>query len=104
MPADALPQPRPGTRILPGTAPYRRAWADPLGRPLRGKVVLTGQTRIEAGVLVVLPAPVTVELVDGVLDVILPCGPYRMAADLRTVDGAPVSDDGTFTVSPEPER
>lgn len=97
MPTDAKPQERTGA--LPGTVPYRREYRDALGRPMDGTVTLTGQARTELGGIVVLPAPVTVELVGGVLDVHLPPDTYTLQATLRTVDRDRTADSDTVTVA-----
>lgn len=65
---------------------------------MSGSVTLTGQTRSATGSTVVVPAPVAVALVDGVLDVQLPLDSYRVEATLRTVDGVRVSDVDTITL------
>lgn len=97
----AQPQPYPGDLLaaLPGTVPYRRTYADVLGRPMTGSVTITGQARTDTGGTVVVPAPVAVALVDGVLDVALPPDTYRVEAALRTVDGARIADNDTVTLT-----
>lgn len=97
MPADALPVPHP--QSLAGTVNYRRSYLDTLGRPMRGDVTLTGSARSASGDAVVVPAPVAVPLVDGVLDVNLPPDVYRVVANLRTADGARVTDSDTVTLT-----
>ena len=97
MPDPALPIPR--STPLEGTAHLVRLYADPLGRPMRGVVTISGGARSELGSSVVVPAPVTVELVDGVLDVSLPPGDYSIVAMLRTIDGERVSDQDTVTLT-----
>jgi hypothetical protein len=94
MPADALPVPWPTS--LPGTVRYRREYRDVLGRAMRGTVTLTGSERRDAGGVVILPVSVTVELVDGVLEVDLPADTYHLSAALRTVDGKSASDTATL--------
>jgi hypothetical protein len=95
------PQPYPGDLVVavPGAVPYRRIYRDAIGRPLTGKVTLTGKTRHTVDGLVVVPAPVEVELVDGALAVDLPPDDYDLAAELRTADGRRVTDADTVTVS-----
>lgn len=97
MPDPALPEPR--QRSVPGAVPFTRTWVDALGQPLSGTVTLTGKTRVDLGGVSVLPAPVSVQLAGGVLDVRLPPGTYRFEADLRTTAGVKVTDAGTITVS-----
>lgn len=91
MPTPALPyEPTRGT--LTGAVPVRREYRDLVGRPMSGKVTIVAGARGTAGNAVVPAAPVTVELVGGVLDVQLLPGTYQLAADLRTVDGDRVDD------------
>lgn len=91
------PAPYPGD-TAPGGATWRRTWRDPLGRPMSGTVTLTGTARHDTGDLSVLPAPVTVALVDGSVDVTLPADTYRWQATLRTVDGQRTTDIGTVAL------
>lgn len=96
MPVDAKPIPWP--EPLTGLISYRREYRDILGRPMRGTVTITGTERTDSGGAVVLPAPVSVGLVAGVLEVDLPPDTYRIAATLRTVDGQRTSDTDTVTL------
>lgn len=96
MPADALPIP--WETALEGTMHYRREYRDILGRAMRGQVTITGTERTDTDGGVVLPAPVTVELVGGVLEVDLPPDTYRLSAALKTVDGVRVTDSDTVTL------
>lgn len=78
----------------PGATPtghYRRTFTDPLGRPLAGKVTLTGQTRHDHDGHSTLPAPVSVDLADGTLDVTLPLDTYQLEGRLITSDGTRVA-------------
>lgn len=95
------PQPYPGDVLgaLPGTVRWRKEYRDALGRPLAGTVTLTGKTRADHGELTVLPAPVPQSLVDGVLEVDLPPDTYLFTAQLRTAEGARVTDEGAFTLA-----
>ena len=97
MPTPALPIPWP--EPIPGSVTYRRIYQDTLGRPLRGKVTITGAARTQAGDVVVPPAPVVVDVVDGTLTVDLPPDTYRITAELRTKEGAKVTDTDTITVA-----
>lgn len=90
MPADALPEPR--RAPLPGTVPVRRVYVDALNRAMSGEVVVSGGDRADVGDHVVVPAPVTVPLVGGVLEVDLRPGAYKLTAKLRTVDGDKTND------------
>jgi hypothetical protein len=96
MPDPALPIPR--ATPLPGTVPLRREYRDPLGRPMTGSVVLTGRSTAGGGYA---PAPVTVAVPAGVLEVDLPPDTYEAAATLRTVDGVRVSVRDTITLEGE---
>lgn len=96
------PQPYPGDLIAPPSDRVRlhREYRDVLGRPLRGKIRIDGAARAKAGESVTAAARVTVELVDGCLDVELPPGRYRLSSsDLRTVDGSQASEDDEVTLS-----
>lgn len=95
MPTDALPQPWP---MPVGAATFRRVYRDALGRPMRGRITLTGTQRTDYGDTSILPAPVTVELVDGVAAADLPPDTYTWTADLRTAEGARVTDSGQITL------
>lgn len=88
------PQPYPGDLIvsLPGTVHYRREYRDALGRPMRGRVTITGAARSEHDGVVTLPAPVVVDVADGILDVDLPPDTYTITAALRTRDGDRASE------------
>ena len=96
MPAPALPEAWPTP--LPGTVTLRREYRDPLGRPMRGKVTLTGSERHDGDGLTVLPVAVTVDLNGGVLEVALPPDTYTLTAALRTTDGERVSDSSTVVL------
>lgn len=96
MPADALPVAWPAP--LPGAVRYQRYYRDPAGRPLAGKVTITGVERTQDGAQVVVPAAVTVKLVGGSLDVDLSPDTYTLVAELRTVDGVRATDKDTITV------
>ena len=100
MPTPALPRQEP-TPLANGVRLYRE-YRDMLGRPMDGKAVITGTARSEAGVVVVPAAPVTVDIVGGVLDVSLPPDTYTVVAELRTVERRSVSDSHTITLATEP--
>lgn len=97
MPVDAKAAPWP--EPLAALIHYRRDYRDVLGRPMRGTVTITGTARSDADGTVILPAPVTVELAAGVLEVDLPSDTYRIEAALRTVDGFRTSDTDTVTLT-----
>jgi hypothetical protein len=102
MPAPALPQP--WHSHLPGSVAFRRVYRDALGRPMTGTVTLTGQNHTEMGGAVIPPAPVAVEIVNGVVEVNLPPDTYTLTAALRTADGSRVSDSATVVVGTSQER
>lgn len=83
---------------LTGSVRCYREYRDVLGRPLTGVVTITGQTRTEVGGQTVLPLPVLVEIVGGVLDVNLPPDTYSLVADLRTVEQARATDKATIVL------
>lgn len=97
MPAEALPYDARPTGATP-TGRLYRVYADALSRPMRGQITLQGQTRTEVDGRVVLPAPVLVDLVDGVLDVTLPPDTYTLTAALRTVDGTRAQETASVVV------
>lgn len=94
MSSPEQPAPYPGDLVaaLPGTVRLERAYRDVLGRPMTGTVTLTGAARTATDSAVVVPAPVSVDLADGLLAVDLPPDTYRLQADLRTADGARATD------------
>lgn len=99
MPADALPEPWPTP--LPGLIHYERDYRDVLNRPLTGSVRITGQSRAVHGDVVITPAAVTVNVgTGGKLAVDLPAGKYELAGSFHTVDGEPVQEKETVTLSP----
>lgn len=100
MPADALPVPRATPHA--GAVRYRRAYVDTLGRPLTGRVAITGTTRREVGQTVVIPSAVMVDLVGGELDVSLPPDTYELTAALRNVDGERFAETTTITLEEAP--
>lgn len=65
---------------------------------MSGTVTITGTTRTETDGAVTVPVPVNATLVDGVLDVALPPGTYRIQAALRSIDGARLDDSATITL------
>lgn len=103
MTAPSQPQPYPGDAIAasPGTVHHRREYRDAAGRPMTGKVSFTGTARTEAGDVVVVPAPIPVDVVGGVLDVWLQPDTYTVAAELRTAEGVKVTDRETVTLELE---
>lgn len=98
MPVDALPIPPPVP--APGAVAYRHEYRDALGRPLVGSVTLTPETRTAVRGLTIPPAPITLQVVAGVLSASLPVGIYQVRADLRTVDGASVTDTDRVVIRP----
>lgn len=95
MPTPALPVPRP--RASGGR--FRRVYVDALGRGMDGTVTVTGAARADDDGRVTLPAPVTLEVVAGLVDTLLPADTYTVRADLRTVDGHRVTDTETVAVA-----
>lgn len=96
MPVDA-PTSEP-TAPMKGTVRLLREYLDVLGRPLTGTATITGQARTEDGGRIVLPLPVEVDIVNGVLDVYLPPDTYLVEATLRTVEQARATDKVTVAV------
>lgn len=96
MPVDALPVPWP--EQPDGGLRLHRVYRDVLGRPLSGVVTITGTARTELDGTVTVPVPVNATLTDGVLDEYLPADTYRLEANLRSVDGARVTDTATITL------
>lgn len=96
MPADALPQ---AASPLTGALPLRREYRDALGRPMTGRVRITGAQRAQAGEAVTVPAAVNADVPAGVLDVALPPGTYTLAAALTTVDGNRADDTETVELT-----
>lgn len=96
MPQAALPEPR--ATVLSGRVHLRKVYRDTLQRPLVGTVTLVGSLSHVEDDLTVLPAPVTVSLANGVLDVDLPPDTYQFTASLRTAEGKPVEDRGSVVL------
>lgn len=96
MPVNALPQ---SNAPLPGASRLRREYRDALGRPLTGRVRITGAQRAQDGEAVIVPAPVNADVVAGVLDVELPAGSYTLTAALTTVDGNRADDTETVELT-----
>lgn len=96
MPAEAMAYQQPTP--LAGTVHYRREYRDILGRPMTGAVGITGTARSVNGEAVAIPAPVTVDLVGGVLEVDLPPDTYQLNANLRTADSLRATDVDTITL------
>ena len=72
------PLPYPGDTLPDGALSLRRDYVDILGRPMRGKVRITGTSGA---------APVIVKVEGGVLEVALPPDTYTLDAELHTADG-----------------
>lgn len=82
MPSPALPIPiNPTNRVR-----LFRIYTDLSGRPLSGRVTVTGTTHTRTGDAVVLASPTVIDLVDGTLSVMLPPDTYDLTADLLSVD------------------
>lgn len=95
MPAPALPIPH-GTES--DRKPFRRTYADPLGEPMTGKVTVTTLRRLDQDATVTPEASAAVvELVDGVLEVFLLPGYYKLVAELISPSGHTVTDTDTIT-------
>lgn len=88
----------PGDALLPGMSQLRRMYRDPLGRPMTGTATITGSARFADAEHVVLPAPVKVEIVDGLLAAYLSPGTYDVSAVLVSADGSRISDQETVTL------
>src|SRR4051812_42645432 len=84
---------------LPGTVRLYREYRDVLGRPLTGLATITGQSRTEADGQVVLPVPVVVEIIAGVLDVHLPPDTYQLDVTLRSAEQARATDTTTVELA-----
>lgn len=94
MPNPARPVSR-VAEVIPGAFPLRWLYTDALGSPLSGTVRITGRNGAEVGTHKVIPAPFSVALADGWLDVNLPPDTYRLEANLVAQDGTKVSDATT---------
>lgn len=84
---------------LHGAVPVYRVYRDALGRPLSGRVTITGTVRTVDGDQVIPAAPVDVLVEHGVLSVNLLPDTYQFAAELRTADGRRTTDVDNVTVS-----
>jgi hypothetical protein len=91
-------QPIPPDPINTSLIPLRREYHDLLQRPMSGTVTITGSQASRAGTRNVLPEPVRVPLVNGVLDVLLPADTYTLVADLWSVDDVQSRDEDTVTL------
>lgn len=98
MPVDALPVP--AAAGLPGSVTHRHVYRDSLGRPMNGVATITGSVRSVDGHTTVVPVAVTAKVADGLLEVTLPPGEYRIVAALRTQDGRRASDVDTVSLDP----
>lgn len=84
---------------FPDTVQLRRVYVDHLQRPLTGIVQVMAKERAASGDTVIPAGPTTpVELANGVLDIQVPPGRYRLRAQLRAVDGSLVNDDHEVTL------
>lgn len=96
MPEPALPIPH--NPALKRLVSFRREYRDLLQRPMSGRLVLTtDQVHTEGGTSI-FPAPVRVQVVDGVLALDLPPGTYTLTGQLWNPDEEQVSVEETVTV------
>lgn len=95
MPADALPVSNAG---LPGTYRFRRVYRDAINRPMTGTLTLLGTKQHQLGDVVVPVAPVTLTLVNGVVEADLPPDTYSYTSQIKTVEGVRLTDQGTISV------
>lgn len=95
MPEPALPIPP--DPLLRNLRPVRRTYRDLLQRPMNGRLILNGEVQAEEGVTV-HPAPVRVQVVDGVLALDLAPGSYTLAGQLWGADEEQVEVSEAFEV------
>jgi hypothetical protein len=95
MPVDARAPLQPP---MPPKVTYRRHYRDAALRPLDGVVTLTPADRTATRHVVVVPAPVLVDLVRGELIVDLVPGSYTLRAELRSPGGGFTVDEDTVDV------
>lgn len=95
MPEPALPIPH--DPLLKNLRPVRREYRDLLQRPMSGRLILTGELPTDEGVTV-SPAPVRVQVVDGVLALDLAPGSYALAGQLWGADEETMQVEETFTL------
>jgi len=96
MPSNALPV---SNSPLPGTVRLRREYRDVIGRPMTGTVTLLGSSSHDIAGVKVLVAPAVVQLSGGVLEVNLPPDRYELTAQLKTVEGARLTEKETVTLA-----
>lgn len=100
------PQPYGGDVAGGGSTTLQKVYADALGRPMTGRVAITGlapevrgRAAIAGGGVGIMPgARLVVELTEGRLDLALPPGEYTLEAQLRTADGNRLTDTDTVTL------
>lgn len=97
MPTPALPV-RLGER--PKQNMYRHRYVDPLDHPMTGSVAITALKRLGgAGATLPEQATAVVELVDGLLEVHLRPGFYKLVATLTSPSGHKVTDTVQITIT-----
>lgn len=78
---------------MPPMARWRRDYRDALGRPMSGQAVLYPRSDGTS------PAPITVDIVDGVVDAALPSGTYNVAERTVSADGVEQPFSGSYTLT-----
>jgi hypothetical protein len=97
MPVTALPVPLGGSSDKRW---YRRSYVDPLGQPMTGSVAITSLRRLDHdGAVLPADATAVAELADGVLQVALLPGFYRLVATLTSASGHSLTVTDTVTIT-----
>jgi hypothetical protein len=97
MPVPALPIPH---GAQPDRRVHRHSYIDPLNQPMTGTVTITSLRRLDQGDTV-LPESATAvaELVDGVLEIELQPGFYKLVATLTSASGHSLTDVASITIT-----
>lgn len=98
MPVDAIVPGLNTQPSMPRRVMYRRHYRDAALRTLDGHVIITPADRSATEHVVVVPAPLVIELVKGELAVELVPGSYELRAELRSLGGALTIDTDTVNV------
>ena len=78
---------------------FARRYMDASGRPMSGKVVITGSVWVMVGDDVIPPSPVPVELdSSGTVNVILPHGVYDVSERLSSPEGQQLNREWRLTL------
>lgn len=97
MPEPCYPWPR---TAAPERTVFRRSYFDPLGEPMSGSVTVVATSRVDqADSVVPEGAQAVAELVDGLLELRLRPGYYRLTANLHTVSGHDLTDEDVVTIA-----